>query len=58
MFKKLLQVKASGNYIKNTRQKQPLQHNKILLTDTWEHNTLLSNLYISWKHLAKPSFRS
>lgn len=48
MFKKLLQVKDSSNYTKKTRQKQLLQHNKIVLIDTWEHNTLLSNLYVSW----------
>lgn len=48
MFKKLLQVKASSNYTKKARQKQLLQHSKIILIGTWEHNTLLSNLYMSW----------
>lgn len=37
MFKKLLQVKASSNDTKKTRQKQLLQHYKIILIDTWEH---------------------
>lgn len=48
MFKKLLQVKASSNYTKKTRQKQLFQHNKIILIDTWKKNTRLSNLYGSW----------